>query len=64
MAGHTGGSATIVGFRIGTDHLQLTGYAQAPGVATTSGGSVLSFADGTTITLSGVTATGVAMVLG
>ena len=63
-AGHTSGSAIIVGFQVGTDHLQLTGYAAAPGVTAVAGGSALFLADGTNVTLREVTTTGIATLLG
>ncbi|MGI4801057.1 MAG: hypothetical protein ACRYG8_44940, partial [Janthinobacterium lividum] len=52
----SGGSDVISGFRVGTDHLELTGYSASPTLTTASGNSILSLSDGTKVTLVGVTA--------
>ncbi len=57
--GAAGGSDTISGFKLGIDTLSLTGYgltaSSALGTALQiNGGTVLTFADGTTITVAGV----------
>ncbi len=55
VSGLGGGSATISGFKVGTDQVALTGYdLSAVGTQTTAGGTMLSLADGTRITLLGV----------
>lgn len=52
------GTSSISGFRVGTDHLHLTGYpANAASISNRSGGTVVSLSDGNRITLSGVHAT-------
>ena len=63
-SGSTGGTDTISGFRVGTDHLRLTGYAK-PATLTASGSSTtLGLVDGTRIVLSGVGVTTTAALLG
>jgi len=52
--GLTGGSDTVSGFRVGTDHLHLAGYAGDPTLAAIGSGTVLGLSDGTRITLLGV----------
>ena len=55
VAGSAGGSTLVDGFRPGTDRIELFGFAPGQGTAALSGGStVLSLADGTRITLQGV----------
>lgn len=54
-AGSTGGSDVIVGFRPGTDHLALAGYAGAT-IFAHNGASAVQLSDGTQITLLGVSA--------
>ncbi len=57
--GKAGGSDTISGFKVGVDTLLLTGYGFTPSSALGTslqlgGGTVLTFADGTTVTVAGV----------
>ncbi len=57
--GAAGGSDTISGFKVGVDTLSLTGYGLTASSALgtslqQNGGTVLTFADGTTITVAGV----------
>jgi hypothetical protein len=56
-----GGNLSISGFKVGSDHLYLSGYGTSEqtsaiaGAAVSSAGTTLSLSDGTHITLSGVT---------
>ena len=52
--GQAGGSVTVSGFRVGTDHLAARGYGSAPQQATAGGNTVLTFSDNTRVTLLGV----------
>ena len=54
VAGQSGGSVTVQGFRPGTDHLAAQGYAAAPVVEAAGGGTVVAFADGGRAVLPGV----------
>ncbi len=55
LNGNAGGAALIDGFKVGTDHIQLFGYdAAAPRVEASGGNTTIGLADGTTITLVGV----------
>lgn len=55
--GTAGGTDTISGFRVGTDHLRLNGYAKTatPTVTTAGGSTTVSLTDGTKIVLNGIT---------
>lgn len=59
----SGGSDVISGFRVGTDHLKLTGYSASPTLTVASGNSVLALSDGTKVTLVGVTAANTTSIL-
>jgi Ca2+-binding RTX toxin-like protein len=50
-----GGSDLIVGFRAGTDHIDLRGYSQPPTETLAGGTLTLGLSDGTTIALADVT---------
>ncbi len=63
-AGTAGGSDTVSGFRVGTDHLHLSGYAGAPTVTTTGGNTTLALTDGSRVTLLGVSASGTSGLMG
>ncbi len=56
VAGQSGGSVTVEGFRPGTDHLAARGYAATPVVSAAGGGTVVAFADGGRAVLPGVAA--------
>jgi len=56
-----GASLDIDAFRVGTDHVRGTTLTSS---TTTSGGTVLQFADGATITLNGVTGSAGTSLLG
>ncbi len=58
VAGRTGGTDVVGGFRAGTDHLQLQGYAGAPTVTVAGGDTTLGLSDGTRIVLLGVSVSG------
>lgn len=50
-----GGSATIAGFRVGTDHLRINDGANVTALSHRGGGTTLALSDGGSITLSAVT---------
>ena len=54
VAGQAGGSVTVSGFRVGTDHVAARGYATAPTQTSAGGNTVLAFSDHTQVTLLGV----------
>ncbi len=56
VAGQAGGSVTVSGFRVGTDHIAARGYATGPTEAAAGGSTVLEFSDHTRVTLLGVAA--------
>jgi len=62
-AGRTGGSDTVTGFRVGTDHLRLAGYADGPSVAARGSATTIGLADGTSIVLEGVSVRTVDLLL-
>lgn len=62
-AGRTGGSDTVTGFRVGTDHLRLAGYANGPSVAARGSATTIGLADGTSIVLEGVSVRTVDLLL-
>ncbi len=57
-AGLTGGADTVSGFRVGTDHLHLSGYAGDATMQAAGTGTVLGLSDGTRIVLLGVSSGG------
>ena len=63
-AGSTGGTDTISGFRVGTDHLGLSGYARPASVTAQAGSTIVGLSDGTRIVLLGVTADAMAALAG
>ncbi len=54
QAGHTGGSDVISGFRVGTDHLRLSGGLAVAGSSSGGGMTSIRLTDGTQIHLAGV----------
>jgi len=62
-AGRTGGSDTVTGFRVGTDHLRLAGYANGPSVAARGSATTIGLADGTSIVLEWVSVRTVDLLL-
>ena len=54
VSGQAGGSVTVSGFRVGTDHVAARGYAGGPTQAVIGGNTVLGFSDHTQVTLLGV----------
>ena len=54
IAGEAGGRDVIAGFKTGIDSISLFGYAAAPTVSVAGGNTTLGLADGTMVTLLGV----------
>ncbi len=54
VSGQAGGSVTVSGFRVGTDHVAARGYAIGPTQTSAGGSTVLEFSDHTRVTLPGV----------
>ncbi|MBV9736080.1 MAG: hypothetical protein JO209_09240 [Acidisphaera sp.] len=52
--GQAGGDDLLAGFKNGTDHMLLRGYASAPTIASQGGSTTIALADNTHITLLGV----------
>ena len=64
LAGHAGGDDLIAGFKVGTDHIDLFGYAVGATQDVVAGSTVLNLSDGTHITLLGVTDLAANSILG
>ncbi len=63
-SGGAGGTDTVSGFRVGTDHLRASGYAGAATLTSSGHSTTVGLADGTRIVLSDVSATTTAALLG
>ncbi len=61
-AGLTGGKDVISGFRPGVDHLAISGYGRPAAIVAANGSSVVRLADGTQITVLGVSTENLAML--
>ena len=65
VKGAAGGTEVLNGFRPGTDHIQLFGYAAGePQITSSNGSSLVSLSDGTKIQITGVTDLGGSLTLG
>ncbi len=53
VSGHGGGNDTIVGFRVGTDHMMFQGVS-VESTSETGGSTLMTLTDGTQLTLAGV----------
>ncbi len=58
VEGASGGNATVLGFRPGTDHFAAVGYGNAPTQTVANGSLTVSLSDHTTITFVGITTLG------